>query len=182
VQWVLAQGFRNVLIEIANECHMSRYEHEILQPHRIHELVARVRDTSRDGRRLLGGASYRGGAIQSEAVVAASAFVLLHGNGVTEPARIGRMVEVVRAHPVERPMPIVLSEDDHFDFEQPENNMMAAVRSYASWGYSDGGPGSGEHPAVRDYVEGYQNVLVNWGINTPVKRPFFSKLKEVSGV
>ncbi len=31
-------------------------------------------------------------------------------------------------------MPILFNEDDHFDFDRPENNMMAAVSEYASWG------------------------------------------------
>jgi hypothetical protein len=182
VDWVLSQGYRHVLIEVANEVDVPRYEHEILQPHRIHELVVRVRDRSREGRRLLVGTSYRGGSIPNEAVVAASDFILLHGNSVTEPARITRMVEETRALPNYRPMPIVFNEDDHFDFDQPNNNMMAAVRAYASWGYYDGGPGSGGHHAVSDYVEGYQNVPVNWGINTPVKRSYFTKLRDVTGV
>jgi hypothetical protein len=181
VGWLLARGSGNVAIEVANEVDVPRYEHEILQPHRIHELVERVRDTERDGRRLLVGVSYRGGSIPSNEVVAASDFILLHGNGVTEPEEIGRMVERTRALPAYRPMPILFNEDDNFDFDRPDNNMMAAVRAYASWGYYDGGPGSGGHHAESDYVEGYQNVPVNWGINTPVKRSFFDKVREVTG-
>lgn len=181
-KWVLSQGYTNVMIEIANECDIPRYEHEILQPHRIHELIERVRDIHHDGRRLLVGTSYKGGAVPSEQVVASSDAVFLHGNGVDDPARISGMVNQVRSLATYRPMPILFNEDDHFAFDQPDNNMMAALRSYASWGYYDGGPGSGGHHAVSDYVEGYQNVPVNWGINTPVKRAFFDKLKEVTGV
>ena len=34
-KWVLQSGYRNVLIEINNETNVPRYEHEILQPHRV---------------------------------------------------------------------------------------------------------------------------------------------------
>ena len=78
-------------------------------------------------------------------------------------------------------MPIVFNEDDHFDFEQPANNMLAALASYASWGYFDPGQGAGGRGAKGDYVEGYQNVPVNWGINTPRKRAFFDLVREVAG-
>jgi hypothetical protein len=31
------------------------------------------------------------------------------------------------------------NEDDHFDFDKPVNNMLAAIGWYASWGYFDPG-------------------------------------------
>jgi len=37
--WVFDQGYTNVVIEVNNECNVSRYEHEILRPHRVHELI-----------------------------------------------------------------------------------------------------------------------------------------------
>src|SRR5687768_14404696 len=46
-QWLFERGCRNVLVEINNECNV-RYDHEILQPRRVHELVERVRNTTRD--------------------------------------------------------------------------------------------------------------------------------------
>jgi hypothetical protein len=91
------------------------------------------------------------------------------------------MVERTRALPTYRPLPIVFNEDDHFDFDRPVNNLLAAVASYASWGYFDGGEGSGGHSAAGDYVDGYQNVPVNWAINTPTKRGFFELVREISG-
>jgi hypothetical protein len=78
-------------------------------------------------------------------------------------------------------MPVVFNEDDHFDFERPDNNFAAAVRSYVSWGFFDGGPASGGRPALGDYRDGYQLVPVNWGINTPVKQGFFRLLREIAG-
>jgi hypothetical protein len=173
VDWVLKNGFTNVLIEVNNECDVPRYEHEGLQPHRVHELIERAQQATRDGRRLLVGTSYGGGTIPGEAVVAASDFVLVHGNGVEDPTRIAEMVRQTRALSTYRPMPILFNEDDHFRFEEPENNMLAAVSEYASWGYFD----PGEH----NYRDGYQSPPVNWGISTDRKRGFFDLLKQVTG-
>jgi hypothetical protein len=106
-------------------------------------------------------------------VVEVSDFVLIHGNGVHQPARITEMVEQVRALPSYRPMPIVFNEDDHFDFGQPENNFVAATKAYASWGYFD------FRMKGEGFDEGYQSVPVNWGISSERKRGFFSKMKEI---
>ena len=59
VDWVLDQGYRNVLIEINNECNV-RYDHAILQPARVHELITRAKEITRSGRRLLVSTSYGG--------------------------------------------------------------------------------------------------------------------------
>jgi hypothetical protein len=181
VAWLLDERYGNVLLEVNNECDVPRYEHEVLQPQRVHELIDQAKGLTYDGRRLLVGTSFKGGSVPTENVVAASDFLLVHGNGVREPARIREMVARTRSLPTYRPMPIVFNEDDHFDFELPENNCLAALESYASWGYYDPGPGAGGNPAYGDYVEGYQNVPVNWGINTPRKRAFFDLVRAVAG-
>ncbi|MHB8865612.1 MAG: hypothetical protein ACYC6N_24815 [Pirellulaceae bacterium] len=173
--WLLEQGFRNVLVELNNECNVTAYDHEILKPDRIHELIQRVRRTEKDGRRLLAGTSYGGGTIPKENVVRGSDFLLLHGNGVNDPTRIAEMVRLTRAVPGYRPMPILFNEDDHFDFDQPMNNFVAAVGEYASWGYFD------YRMAHEDFDDGYQSVPVNWGISSPRKRAFFRLLAEITG-
>jgi hypothetical protein len=179
--WLLDRGDRQVIVEIANECDVPRYEHALLQPPRIHEAIGRVARANAHGRRLAVGTSYRGGAIPGERVLAVSDLALLHGNGVTDPAAIGAMVERTRARTVGRPMPIVFNEDDHFDFDRPANNFAVAIAHRASWGYFDPGAGAGGSIAQGDYVEGFQNVPVNWGINTPRKRAFFDLLADVTG-
>ena len=173
VTWVMENGFTNVLLEVNNECDVPRYEHEILQPHRVHELIARVKDISHRGRRLLVGTSYGGGSIPGEQVVAASDFILLHGNGVEDPDRIAQMVRRTRGLPTYRPMPILFNEDDHFNFDQPKNNMLAAISEYASWGYYD--------PGENNYQDGYQSPPVNWALNTERKRAFFALVKRAAG-
>lgn len=181
VGWLLDNGYRNVVVEIANECDVPRYEHEVLQPGRIHELIEQARDITRNGRRLLVGTSYRGRSIPGEQVLAVSDLALLHGNGVVDPAFIAEMVARTRALDTYRPMPIVFNEDDHYQFDQPTNNLIVATENHASWGYFDAGPGAGGLGARSDYVEGYQNVPVNWRINTDRKRGFFGLVREITG-
>src|SRR4051794_9383888 len=60
VDWVLDRGDRNVLVEVNNECNV-RYDHAVLRPDRVHELIERVRARRRGDRRLLVGTSYGGG-------------------------------------------------------------------------------------------------------------------------
>jgi len=172
VEWVFAQDYHNVLIEINNECNIPAYEHEILRPHRVHELIEQVKSHSHEGRRLLVGTSYGGGSIPTENVVRGSDFLLMHGNGVSEPDRIAQMVDEARAVPGYQPMPILFNEDDHFDFDQPYNNFIAAVSKGASWGYFD--------PGDNNYQDGYQSPPVQWGINTPRKQGFFDLVRRMT--
>lgn len=179
--WLLDQRHGNVVVEINNECNVKRYEHEVLQPHRVHELIERAKGVTREGRRLLVGTSYGGGRVPDDSVCAVSDFLLMHGNSVTDPDRIGEMVDQARALPSYRPIPVLFIEDDHFDFDRPSNNFTVALSRFASWGYFDPGLGAGGGAAAGDYAEGFQNVPVNWTINTPRKRDFFDLLQEVTG-
>ena len=43
------------------------------------------------------------------------------------------------------------------------------------------GDAAGGKSEFGDYRDGYQNVPVNWGINTPRKRGFFNLLSEITG-
>ena len=173
VNWLLQRGDRHVLLEINNECNVKAYDHDILKPSRVHELIEMAKGISKGGRRLLVGTSYGGNAVPLANVVKSSDFLLMHGNGVKDPKRIAQMVDQARQVEGYRPMPILFNEDDHFDFDKPENNMMSAVSRYASWGYFD--------PGASDYSDGYQCPPVNWGINTERKKAFFSLVKQVTG-
>jgi hypothetical protein len=181
VAWLRDRGDTNVIVEINNECDVPRYEHPILQPDRVSELIARVRGTVWNGHRLLVGTSFRGRSTPSEAVLAVSDLALLHGNGVTDPAEIGAMVARTRAAAGDRVLPIVVNEDDHYDFDQPQNNLRAAIAQHASWGFFDAGPGAGGSSARSDYLAGFQNVPVNWGLTTDRKRGFFALIREITG-
>jgi hypothetical protein len=174
VAWLLDRNYRNVLIEINNECNIN-YNHAILQPERVHELIERVKGATRNGRRLLVSTSYGGGTIPKPNVVKAADFLLLHGNGVSDPQRIKTMVEETRRVEGYTPKPIVFNEDDHFNFDQPMNNFVAAISAYASWGYFD------FRMKEEGFDEGYQSVPVNWQISSTRKKGFFNKLKEITG-
>jgi hypothetical protein len=178
--WLLEHGYTNVLVEIANEVDVGRYEHRILMADRCHELVELVQSRSAGqidspAGRLLVSASTRGGTLPPRGLVAKADLVLLHGNGVADPARIRDMVRRCRALAGYRGQPILFNEDDHFDFDQPENNMLAAVSEYAGWGYFDYRlQGEGFH-------EGYQRVPVDWRIESARKCGFFGLLTQVTG-
>ncbi|HKQ37126.1 MAG TPA: hypothetical protein VJ063_03545 [Verrucomicrobiae bacterium] len=171
-QWLFDAGHRNVLVEINNECNV-RYDHDILKPDRVDELIRRVRTTERKNGRFYVGTSYGGGTVPKENVVRASDFLLIHGNGVSDAERIAEMVRKTRAVKGYSPKPILFNEDDHFEFEKPKNNFVAAVSGYASWGYFD--------PGKNNYIEGYQSPPVRWEINTERKRGFFRLLAEITG-
>jgi hypothetical protein len=174
VDWVFNRAYKNVLIEVNNECNV-RYDHAILQPPRVHELIEQVQARMQSGRRLLVGTSYGGGTIPKENVVRSSDFLLLHGNGVSEASRIAAMVQQCRQVPGYRPMPILFNEDDHFEFDKPANNFQVALSEYASWGFFD------FRMAGEGFDDGYQSVPVNWDISSPRKKAFFEKLREVTG-
>lgn len=173
-EWILDHGWRNVLVEINNECNV-RYNHAILQPSRVHELIERVQRRTRDGRRLLVSTSYGGGFIPLENVVRSGDFLLLHGNGVGDPQRLAKMVRQTRAVRGYTPKPILINEDDHFDFDRSTNNFTAAVGEYASWGYFD------FRMKDEGFAEGYQTVPVDWTISSDRKRGFFRLLSEITG-
>jgi hypothetical protein len=172
--WLFERGYRNVVIEVNNECNV-RYDHAILKPDRVHELIDRVKAATRGGRRFLAGTSYGGGTVPKANVVKSSDFLLLHGNGVKDPARIAEMVRLTRKVPGYRPMPILFNEDDHFDFDRPANNFLSALGEYASWGYFD------YRMKGEGFDDGYQSVPVNWGISSPRKKGFFKLLGEITG-
>jgi hypothetical protein len=187
-KWVLNKGYTNVLIEINNEVNVPLYEHEILQPHRVHELIKLAKAQTKDGRRLLVGTSYASGHGKDRVddnVVAASDMLLMHGNGIDHNG-VKEWVKKSRKQPSYRPMPILFDEDDHYDFDKPVNNFKAAISAYAGWGYFDNGgqvdKDTHRNPEVGNYFDGYQNVPVNWGINTPRKKAFFDLVKKISGL
>jgi hypothetical protein len=50
------------LVEINNECDIA-YDHKILQPERVDELITRVQNTKKKDYRLLVSTSYSGGGL-----------------------------------------------------------------------------------------------------------------------
>jgi hypothetical protein len=175
INWILEKGYTHVIIEVANECDNAAYDQEIIKKSRIPELIQLVKSISKGHMRLLVGTSFNGNRVPSDEVVKVSDFILIHGNGVHDPQRIGDMVKETRALPSFRPMPIVFNEDDHYDFEKDMNNLVAAFSSHASWGFFDfRREGEGFH-------EGYQSVPVDWSVGSERKAAFFNRIKEITG-
>ncbi len=175
IEWLFVRDYRNILIEIDNECNVNKYDHDILKPERVHELIELAKSKEKNGFRYYVSTSYGGGAIPQPNVVKVSDFILLHGNGVTNPDRITEMVEKTRKVEGYKLQPVLFNEDDHFNFKQEHNNFTAAVKSYASWGYFD------YRMKDEGFSEGYQSVPVDWGINSERKIQFFGLLKEITG-
>ena len=178
--WLLAQAYAHVLVEIANEVDVPRYSHAILRAERTHELIALVQRRSA-GRlatpagRLLVSTSMRGGSLPSAAITEAADFLLLHGNHVEGPAQIRQMVRDCRAAAAYRGQPILFNEDDHFDFDAPDNHMLAAIDEDAGWGFFD------YRMAGEGFQDGFQSVPVDWSIGSERKRGFFRLLAEITG-
>ena len=179
VDWLLTKRYTNVMVESANECNNDGY-HEIIGPRRAHELIERVKQRSAGkvaspAKRLLVSTSFTGGVVPPDNVIASGDFVLLHGNGVGKPDDIRRMVDRARESKAYRDQPVLFNEDDHFDFDKPDNNMLAAVSRYAGWGYFD------YRMKGEGFEQGYQSVPVDWNTASDRKRGFFALLRDITG-
>lgn len=171
--WLLDKNYRNILVEVNNESNV-RYDHAILKPDRVDELISLVKSMNRNGRRLLASTSFGGGFIPVDNVLKVNDYVLVHGNSVKDPARIEEMVRIIRAKPDYKGQPIVFNEDDHFGFDKPYNNFIAATKAHASWGYFD------YRMKDESFAEGYQSMPADWGINSERKKGFFGLLKKMT--
>ena len=165
-QWVLTQGYTNVLIEIDNEADSPDYLYAILQPARVSELISAVQTQSTNyGRRLYVSVSLSGGKIPPSNITQIEDFILLHGNGQTS-STITSMVNTTRALGTNKP--IIFNEDS-----TSIANFQAATDAQASWGYYDAG--------VNNYMDGFQSPPTNWTINTIAKQNFFNLLASFAG-
>ena len=179
-KWLLNENWKNVLIEVNNECNVG-YDHEILKPDRVHELIELIKAIQINDRRLLVSTSYGGGTLSGKKVIAASDYVLLHGNGVRDPKKMLQLIKDTRARIGDDLKPIVNNEDDrpwrdkHQGFGEQGNNMIVSIENRVSWGYFD------FRQQGEPLVEGFQNPPTDWGINSARKKQFFGLLKKVTG-
>lgn len=172
--WILDRGYENLLIEINNECNYL-YDHDILGPNRVTELIQRVQQTQNGSRRLLVSTSFTGGVVPRSDVVQASDYVLLHGNGVGQASKMNNFIASTKNVSGYNNKPIIINEDDHYNFTQPANNLVTAVGEYVSWGFFD------YRREGEGFDHGYQSVPVDWGINSSRKQEFFTKIREITG-
>jgi hypothetical protein len=175
ITWLFHKGYKNILLEVDNECNAESYDHEILKPARVNELLVRIRKRMVAGYRFYVSTSFTGDHVPTSQVIKTSDFILLHGNGVKEPARIKQMVEETKNVVGYSPKPILFNEDDHYDFEKSVNNFTEATKVHASWGFFD------YRRAGENFNEGYQCPPVDWGIHSERKKGFFELLKAITG-
>ena len=72
--------------------------------------------------------------------------------------------------------PVLFNEDDHYNFDQADNNFLAAVSQNAGWGLFD------YRLAGEGYDEGFQSVPANWSpVSSSRKRAFFELLSAMTG-
>jgi len=196
-EWLLDTGLDNVMVEVNNECDVPLYEHEILTPARVHELIARIKTRQRNGRRLLVAASVTNWPFKQKAglpltrgndaanvdqafldrlargtvdkVIEESDFILFHGNGL-DPEGIDKVIRVIKDSQTfkDNPRPLCINEDSTL-----VANMDAAFPHYVPWGYYDQGR--------NNYRDGFQSPPVNWAISTPEKERFFNRVAEITG-
>lgn len=170
--WLAAGGFGNVLLEIGNEIDIPAFSHDIIKPPRCGELIALAKARAPG---IAVSTSFKGGVVPPDHLMAVCDYILLHGNRVDHPDGIRAQVAGTRASAAYRGQPILFNEDDHFDFDQEDNNFVAAVQGGAGWGFFD-------YRRIREgFVEGYQSLPVDWGINSERKRGFFRLLAEMTG-
>ena len=127
VDSVCTHGYRNVILEIANEVMEGHYHHALLKPGQVSELIYRARDRAQEvhGQQLLVTTSEAAllserqwTATQIDEVMSACDLLVIHGGDNVETGKVGdasdlvRKVEVLRARPwyAERLRPILTNE------------------------------------------------------------------------
>ncbi len=182
VDWLVERAATNVLIEIGNEVDLEGvFAHPIIAAQRCHELIELARKRSQG--QLLVSTSLLALGAPPAGILATADFLLPHGNrihgpdGPLQPSPHGIRLQVAnwRAAPGYRGQPIVYNEDDHFEFDKPDNHFVAAVESGASWGYFD------YRMSRERFEDGFQSLPVDWTISSVRKRGFFGLLKEITG-
>lgn len=176
--WLFDKGYRNVLIEINNETlgQIKQYDHEILLFTRVHELINLVKSIERNGYRYLVSTSFPAMIVPTQNVLDAADFVLFHANALRDTQKYIDHIAEVKKAVGKRVMPMVINEDDNFDFDSDSSHMAIALKNYISWGYFDY-----RKKGVTDLKVGYQSIPVDWGINSEDKKAFFNKVGEVTG-
>ena len=176
VDWLFEKEYRNVIIEINNETNPKSYDHEILKPERVYELVKLVRDKEKKGYRYLVTTSSPAPLPLIKSVVDISDLILFHANALRTTQKFQDKITAAKEIKGDRKMPIVINEDDNYSFESDTSHLEIAIKNHISWGYFDY-----RRPGITNLKEGYQSVPVDWRINSENKKAFFNKVKEITG-
>jgi hypothetical protein len=176
INWLHKHKYRNVIIEIANESSTRLpYDHEILRPARIDELIKLAKNIRKDDYAYPVTTSFIGKGVPTLNVVAVSDYILIHGNGAKEPKQLQLLIDSTKMVLAGRKIPIVINEDDHYDFDKKDNNFTMAIKNYVSWGYFD------FRRKGEGFKEGFQSMPADWGVNSKRKIEFFNLVAQMSG-
>jgi arabinoxylan arabinofuranohydrolase len=174
--WLHERKYRNVLIEIANESsHKLPYEHSILKDHRAHELIKLVKNNVKYNYAYPVTTSFIGRGVPTSEVAKVSDYILIHGNGARSPEQVQLLIDSTKMVLNGRNIPIVINEDDHYNFNEDKNNFKTAIENYVSWGYFD------FRRKGEGLIEGFQSMPADWGVNSNRKIQFFNKVAEITG-
>jgi hypothetical protein len=167
-------AYKNILIEVVNECDLPYYDHKILTESGMVTLINRVKNNKRGNFRYLVSTSFQGASIPTSGVIEASDYILLHANAVEDPKGVAMMVEKTKQVPGYSLKPIVFNEDDHYEFDKEENNFKTAIENKASWGFFDF-----RREGETNIEEGFQSVPVDWKVSSDRKKGFFEYMKTI---
>jgi len=176
VDWLFEKEYRNVIIEINNETNPQYYDHEILKPERVYELVKLVGNKEKKGYRYLVTTSSPAPLPLIKSVVDESDLVLFHANALRTTQKFQDKIKAAKEIRGNRKMPIVINEDDNYAFESDTSHFEIAIKNHISWGFFDY-----RRKGITDMKEGFQSVPVDWRINSENKKAFFYKVKEITG-
>jgi hypothetical protein len=127
VQWIKANGFTNVMLEIANEFDHQGFDHSIIRtPEGMAELIRLAKKTDPN---LLVSTSGLGHGKAPDIVAAVSDFILIHFNGTPLDAIPGRINALKRYG-----KPVVCNEDEKTG-DQGAKAAELSVANGASWGF-----------------------------------------------
>jgi hypothetical protein len=185
-EWVLENGFRNVLVDINNEVGAGG---GLLESEGIHELIDIIKNTTRNGSRLLVGTSIHpwnhGPPGRWSDMVD---FFIPHGNDSPGEKLRWELKYLKKSKSfLDNPRPILINEDS-IDIK----NLDVSVNEGVSWGFYSQGFGSNYRDHRWDWtlhnrepnyesLSGYQTPPINWGINTDFKKVFFNRVKTITG-
>lgn len=184
--WLLETGFKNILVDVANEA-AYWWTRSVCNPDNIHKMIDIAQNIELKGRRLLVSSSSGGGEeISIGKWREMEDFSMPHGNGCT-PAQLHEKLRKFKDSDElkAKNRPILINEDSVF-----VENLDAAFEEYASWGFYCQGYGSkykdrmdwtkNKRETVFSKLSGFQTVPVNWGINTDIKQAFFDRIKVIT--
>ena len=174
--WVLDKGYRNVLVEINNECDVS-YDHAILQPARVHELIARVQAARRaaaggcSSSTSYGGGTVPGAERRRRRPTSSCCTATASRTRTASPRWSARRAR----SPATRPSRSSSTRTTTSTSTSRGTTSWRRTSEHASWGFFD------YRMKGEGFDEGYQSVPVNWGISSARKRGFFTLLREMTG-